>query len=45
MVAKGSVEIEGTTLNERDGAAISKTAVLSVLALEDTEVVLVDTVP
>lgn len=45
VVAKGSVEIEGTTLNERDGAAISKTDVLSVLALEDTEVVLVDTVP
>lgn len=45
VVAKGSVEIEGTTLKERDGAAISKTDVLSVLALEDTEVVLVDTVP
>ncbi len=45
VVAKGSVEIEGKTLNERDGAAISKTDVLSVLALEDTEVVLVDTVP
>ena len=45
VVAKGAVEIEGTTLNERDGAAISKTDVLSVLALEDTEVVLVDTVP
>lgn len=45
VVAKGAVEIEGTTLNERDGAAISKTNVLSVLALEDTEVVLVDTVP
>lgn len=45
VVAKGAVEIEGTALNERDGAAISKTDVLSVLALEDTEVVLVDTVP
>ena len=45
VVAKGSVEIEGKTVSERDGAAISRTDVLSVLALDDAEVVLVDTVP
>lgn len=42
--AKGRVEIEGKTAGERDGAAISDTDVVKVLALEDAEIVLVDTV-
>lgn len=42
--AVGSVEIEGQTVNARDGAAIKETEVLSVRALEDSEVVLVDTI-
>ncbi|WP_182356105.1 pirin family protein [Komagataeibacter europaeus] len=41
--ARGSVEIEGTTAHERDGAAISATETLRVRALEDSEIVLVDT--
>ena len=40
--AKGSVDINGTHLNARDGAAIRDEAVLEVKALEDTELVLVD---
>ena len=40
--ATGAVEIEGVTVNERDGAAISNTGVLRVTALTDTEIVLVD---
>ncbi|GAB6968622.1 pirin family protein [Komagataeibacter kakiaceti JCM 25156] len=44
VVAKGAVEIEGQTVRERDGAAISATGELSVRALADAEVVLVDTV-
>ncbi|QDH16995.1 pirin family protein [Swingsia samuiensis] len=43
--AKGKVEIQGKTVNERDGAAISKTDLLIVKALEDSEVVMVDTSP
>lgn len=42
--ATGAVEIEGTRVAARDGAAISQTEVLRVKALEDSEVVLVDTV-
>ncbi|GBR52487.1 pirin [Neokomagataea thailandica NBRC 106555] len=41
--ATGSVEIEGTHVQTRDGAAISQTKILKVRALEDAEVVLVDT--
>jgi redox-sensitive bicupin YhaK (pirin superfamily) len=40
--ATGAVEIEGTRVNARDGAAISDLDVLRVIALEDSEVVLVD---
>ena len=40
--ARGSVEINGVRLNARDGAAIAHEAVLHVKALEDAELVLVD---
>lgn len=43
--ARGTVEIEGMRVGERDGAAISDTAVLRVRALGDAEIVLVDTAP
>jgi hypothetical protein len=36
------VEINGTRVNARDGAAIDRTDVLTVVALEDSEIVLVD---
>ena len=41
--AAGSVEVNGVTLQARDGAAIKDEAVLEVRALTDAEVVLVDT--
>jgi redox-sensitive bicupin YhaK (pirin superfamily) len=40
--ASGVVEINGTRLNARDGAAISQEALLRVTAIEDAEIVLVD---
>ncbi|UYY60046.1 pirin family protein [Sphingomonas sp. S2-65] len=40
--ATGKIEIDGVTVNARDGAAISDVAVLTVTALEDSEIVLVD---
>jgi redox-sensitive bicupin YhaK (pirin superfamily) len=40
--AKGSVEVNGVTINERDGAAIAKEPTIRVKALEDAELVLVD---
>lgn len=40
--AKGALEIEGNVVNERDGAAIADLEVLTIKALEDSEVVLVD---
>ena len=40
--AKGSVEVNGVVLNARDGAAIAKENVLRVRALEDAEIVMVD---
>jgi redox-sensitive bicupin YhaK (pirin superfamily) len=40
--AMGAVEVNGARVNARDGAAIDKTEVLSVVALEDSEIVLVD---
>lgn len=43
VVAKGTVEIEGKILNERDGAAISDVDVLTLRALTNAEVVMVDT--
>lgn len=41
--AAGSVEVNGVRVNTRDGAAISDVDVLRVTALEDAELVLVDT--
>ncbi len=41
--AAGSVEVNGVTLDTRDGAAIKDEPVLEVRALADAEVVLVDT--
>ncbi|OYU71036.1 MAG: hypothetical protein CFE28_14185 [Alphaproteobacteria bacterium PA2] len=40
--ATGSVEVNGVTLKTRDGAAIRDEATLTVTALEDAELVLVD---
>jgi redox-sensitive bicupin YhaK (pirin superfamily) len=40
--ATGAVEIEGVTVNARDGAAIRDIEVLRVTALEDSEIVMVD---
>jgi redox-sensitive bicupin YhaK (pirin superfamily) len=40
--AIGAVEIDGTRVNTRDGAAISDLEVLRVTAIEDSEVILVD---
>ncbi|HRN62817.1 MAG TPA: hypothetical protein PLF73_10195, partial [Luteimonas sp.] len=41
--AKGRVEVEGVALDARDGAAISGEARIRVTAIEDAELVLVDT--
>ncbi|WP_426166754.1 pirin family protein [Sandarakinorhabdus sp. DWP1-3-1] len=40
--ATGAVEIDGTRVNARDGAAISDLDTLRVTAIEDSEIVLVD---
>ncbi len=40
--AKGSVDVNGITLNARDGAAIHREPVVRIRALEDSELVLVD---
>ncbi|NVN88220.1 MAG: pirin family protein [Rhodopseudomonas sp.] len=40
--AVGSVEVNGVRVNARDGAAISDEATLTITALEDSELVLVD---
>src|SRR5205823_6108244 len=40
--SKGAVEVNGTRLNERDGAAIENERVLTVTALDDAELVMVD---
>jgi hypothetical protein len=40
----GAVEVNGVRIDARDGAAIANEATLQVRALEDAEVVLVDTV-
>jgi len=42
--AIGSIEVNGVQLDARDGAAISNEAVVKVKAIEDAEIVLVDTV-
>jgi redox-sensitive bicupin YhaK (pirin superfamily) len=41
--AVGSIEVNGVRLDARDGAAISQEDVVKVKALDDSEVVLVDT--
>lgn len=43
--ARGSVEVNGVRLLARDGAAIRNEGTLQVTALEDAELVLVDTAP
>lgn len=43
--ASGAVEINGTRIDARDGAAIRDEATIRVTALEDAELVLVDTAP
>ncbi|MDR6991038.1 pirin family protein [Luteimonas sp. 3794] len=43
--ASGAVEINGTRIEARDGAAIRDESVIRVTALEDAELVLVDTAP
>lgn len=40
--AKGSIEVDGVRIDARDGAAIRDAAAITVKALEDAEVVLVD---
>jgi redox-sensitive bicupin YhaK (pirin superfamily) len=40
--ATGAVEIEGVRVNARDGVAIAALDTLTVKAIEDSEVVLVD---
>jgi redox-sensitive bicupin YhaK (pirin superfamily) len=40
--AVGAVEVNGVTVNTRDGAAIAEVATLTIKALEDSEIVLVD---
>jgi quercetin 2,3-dioxygenase len=42
VVAKGKVTVNGTELNDRDGAAIKDEGELTFTALEDTEVLLLD---
>ena len=42
VLSKGSADINGVTLKPRDGAAIANEAVLRVHALDDAEIVLVD---
>src|SRR5215475_5199218 len=39
----GAVDVNGTRINARDGAAIKDAAVITITAIEDTELVLVDT--
>ena len=41
--ATGSIEVNGTFANERDGVAVEDVGKLTIEALEDTEIVLVDT--
>jgi redox-sensitive bicupin YhaK (pirin superfamily) len=41
--AKGSVEVNGVRIEARDGAAITGESVLKITAIDDAEIVLVDT--
>jgi redox-sensitive bicupin YhaK (pirin superfamily) len=40
--ASGSVEVNGVKIGPRDGAAIEQEKVVTIKALEDAEIVLVD---
>jgi len=42
VLAKGTVEVNGVKVGARDGAAIADTDVITVTALEESEIVLVD---
>lgn len=44
VAATGALDIDGTRVNARDGAAIEDIETLRITAIEDSEVVLVDTV-
>lgn len=41
--ASGTIEVNGTRIDARDGAAIRDAAVIKITAVEDSELVLVDT--
>ena len=41
--ASGAVEVNGTRIDARDGAAIKDAAVIKIQAIDDSELVLVDT--
>ena len=41
--ASGAVEVDGTRIDARDGAAIKDAAVIKITALDDSELILVDT--
>ena len=43
--AKGAVEVNGVRIEARDGAAIRNEGAITVKALDDAELVLVDTAP
>ncbi len=40
--AYGAVEVNGVRIGERDGAAIAEVDLIEIVALEDSEIVLVD---
>ncbi|HTJ63399.1 MAG TPA: pirin family protein [Alphaproteobacteria bacterium] len=42
--ATGAIEVNGVRLNARDGAAVQDETVISIKAIEDSEIVLVDTI-
>jgi len=41
--ASGAVEVDGSRIEARDGAAIMDAAVINITAIDDSELVLVDT--
>ena len=43
MSASGALEVTGTRIYTRDGAAIKDAAVIKITAIDDSELVLVDT--
>jgi quercetin 2,3-dioxygenase len=40
--APGAVEVNGVRIDARDGAAIKDVAIIRIMAIEDSEVVMVD---